>query len=49
MNLPKGQLRNALNLMDNPANLGKKIMVQGTLSSYLGGHGLTAPTAWEPR
>lgn len=49
VNLPKGQLRNALNLMDNPANLGKKIMVQGTLSSYLGGHGLTAPTAWEPR
>lgn len=43
----KSAARSALNLMDNAANLGKAIMIQGTLSSYLGGHGLTAPAAWE--
>lgn len=39
--------RTALNLMDNPANFGKCVMIEGTLATYLGGKGLTAPTAWE--
>ena len=29
------------NLRDNPTNLGKKIMVQGTLAKYLGTYGIT--------
>lgn len=45
--LPKGAIRNALNLMDNPSNLGKKVQITGTFAAYLGGHGLTAPTAYK--
>ena len=45
--LPKGAIRKALNLMDNPSNLGKKVQITGRFAAYLGGHGLTAPTAYK--
>jgi len=32
--LPAGAIRNALNLVDNPANLGKKVSVKGNLLAY---------------
>lgn len=43
----KSAARTALNLMDNTGNLGKFVKIQGTLTAYLNGHGLTAPAAWE--
>ena len=33
--------------MDNPSNLGKKVQITGRFAAYLGGHGLTAPTAYK--
>lgn len=43
----RSDIRAKLNLMDNTGNLGKCVKIQGTLSAYLGGKGLTSPTAWE--
>lgn len=34
--LPAGDLRNAINLVNNPDNLGKKLAIQGTLTKYCG-------------
>ena len=38
--LPAGDLRTALNLKDNPANLGKKVAIKGKLIKYFGICGL---------
>lgn len=38
--LPKGNVRDALNLVSNPANKGKEVSVYGELSSYMGAHGV---------
>ncbi len=42
----KSDIRAALNLMDNPANLGKKVVVNARLRSYLGMNGLTGASAY---
>lgn len=38
--LTKGAVRDALNLVANPANKGKEVSVYGELSSYMGAHGV---------
>lgn len=38
--LPKGSIRDALNLVDNPSNKGKEVSVLGNLVSYMGTHGV---------
>ena len=46
--LPAGDLREALNLLDNPSNLGRRVRIKGTLApSYYGIPGLKSPTAAE--
>ena len=40
-------IRKAVNLMDNPSNLGKELMIQGTLEKYFSQPGLKAPTAYK--
>lgn len=42
--LPTGNIRESLNLKDNPDNLGKEVMIKGTLASYLGTSGVN-PTS----
>ncbi len=39
------EIRNALNLVDNPGNLGKELMIQGSLTAYFSQPGLKSPTA----
>ena len=39
-------IRAALNLMDNPANLGKYVKIEGQLIAYFNQPGLKAPTAY---
>lgn len=41
------ELRTALNLMDNPGNLGKEVSIQGSLEKYFGQPGLKSPTAYK--
>lgn len=36
VNLPSGAIRTAVNLQDNPANLGKELTVNGVLRTYFG-------------
>lgn len=38
--LPSGDIRNALNLYDNNGNLGKEVLLYGTLSAYFSTNGL---------
>lgn len=45
--LPAGALRDALNLVDNPSNLGKQITIMGNLETYFGAKGMKSPTAYE--
>ncbi|WP_025026515.1 DUF6359 domain-containing protein [Caldalkalibacillus mannanilyticus] len=45
--LPSGTIRTALNLVDNPENLGKKIRITGNLENYFSHPGLRSPTAFE--
>ncbi|MCR4824680.1 MAG: DUF4493 domain-containing protein [Bacteroidales bacterium] len=48
--LPKGDIRDALNLVDNPALLGRKIYIKGDLvSAYYGIPGLKAPSEYQIR
>lgn len=44
--LPKGNVRDELNLRDNPGNLGKLIEVDGTLAAYFSYPGLRSASAW---
>lgn len=44
--LPSGSIRTALNLKDNPANLGKKIRITGNLEAYFNVPGLKSPTSY---
>ena len=37
-------IRKAVNLMDNPGNLGKKLVLQGSLEKYFGQAGVKSPT-----
>lgn len=43
--LPSGDVRSALNLADHPENIGKEIMLYGTMTSYYGGSGVKSVTA----
>ncbi|MDE7335726.1 MAG: hypothetical protein K2N10_05400, partial [Muribaculaceae bacterium] len=44
----KSEIRTALNLKDNPGNLGKVVEINGTLSAYFGSHpGVKSPTAYK--
>ena len=45
--LPAGALRDALNLVDHPENLGKQITLKGNLEKYFGANGLKSASAYE--
>ncbi|WP_163582126.1 5'-nucleotidase C-terminal domain-containing protein [Gracilibacillus saliphilus] len=45
--LPSGAIRNDLNLVDNPDNLGKWIEITGDLEAYFGMPGLKSPASFE--
>lgn len=51
INLPTGNVRTALNLKDNPGNLGKQVSLKGDISKYFGVNGLrnTSAYAWGPK
>ncbi len=38
--LPSGEIRTALNIVDNPSNIGKKVKVYGSLEKYCGVEGV---------
>lgn len=46
--LPTGTVRSALNLKDNPGNLGKQVTLKGSLENYFGAAGIKSVTlyAW---
>lgn len=44
VSLTSGEIRNALNLRDNPANLGQRLTIRGDLNSYLRIPGITVLT-----
>ena len=43
--LPNGDVRNALNLQAHPENLGKEVMLYGTMEKYFGSAGVKTVTA----
>ena len=45
--LPFGAVRTALNLMDNPGNLGKVVSVNGSIEKYFGTTGVKTVTEYE--
>ncbi|MBP8944924.1 MAG: choice-of-anchor J domain-containing protein [Paludibacteraceae bacterium] len=45
--LPAGAVRNGLNLVDKPANLGKKVKLYGSLETYFGVPGLKSCSYFE--
>lgn len=45
--LPSGDVRAALNLMDNPDNVGKELTIYGNLEAYFSMPGLRSPTEYE--
>ena len=47
VNLPTGTIRTAVNLKDNPTNLGKELTVQGVLRTYFGIAGVRDLTAYK--
>lgn len=46
LQLPSGDVRTALNLKDNPSNLGKEVIVKGSLEKYFGTYGLRSITEY---
>lgn len=46
LQLPSGDVRTALNLKDNPSNLGKEVIVKGSLEKYFGTYGLKSITEY---
>lgn len=46
LQLPSGDVRNGLNLKDNPSNLGKEVIVKGSLEKYFGTYGLKSITEY---
>lgn len=42
--LPRGEIRTALNLLSSPGRLGDKVLIYGQLSSYLNTPGVTSPS-----
>ena len=48
VSLPSGAIRTAINLKDNPANLGKEVTIKGTISAaVLGIKGVNALTDYK--
>lgn len=47
VNLPTGEIRTAVNLVDNPSNLGKLLKVNGTLRTYFGIPGVRDLTGFD--
>jgi hypothetical protein len=45
--LPKGELRTAFNLVENPDMLGKEVLICGNLEKYFGVPGIKSPTSIE--
>lgn len=45
--LPKGDIRTALNLVDNPTNYKKQVIITGSLEKYFSVAGIKTPTAYE--
>ena len=45
--LPTGDIRSALNLVDNPGNYKKQIKITGSIEKYFQSAGLKTPTAFE--
>ena len=45
--LPTGDIRNALNLQANPGNLGKKLQIKGDIMKYCGVAGIKNATAYK--
>ena len=45
--LPSGDVRDALNLVDNPDNLKKKVVLTATMETYFGVAGLKSTSAYE--
>lgn len=45
--LPKGEVRDALNSFDNPELFGRRLLIRGTLAAYCKTLGLKSPTAWK--
>ena len=45
--LPKGELRDAFNLVENPDMLGKEVLICGNLEKYFGVPGIKSPTSIE--
>ena len=45
--LPKGELRDKFNLVENPNMLGKEVLVYGSLETYFGTAGVKTPTSIE--
>lgn len=45
--LPAGAVRDALNLVNNPGNLGKKVKLNGSIEKYFGVAGFKTVTAYE--
>lgn len=46
LQLPSGDVRNGLNLKDNPSNLGKEVIVKGSLETYFKTYGLKSITEY---
>ncbi len=44
--LPAGDVRNAINLVDNPGNLGRKVTLLGSHEKYFGANGMKSITAY---
>lgn len=44
--LPTGAVRTALNLQNNPTNLGKQVTLKGSLEAYFGASGIKSVTAY---
>lgn len=42
--LPAGDIRTAVNLVDNPTNLGKELQILGNITAYFGNKGVKYPT-----
>ena len=45
--LPNGDIRTALNVLDNPTNLGKSVKIKGDLVAYFSTTGVKNPTEYE--
>lgn len=45
--LPAGDTRKALNIVDNPTNLGKELAISGKITKYCGAMGIKEPTAYK--